>query len=372
MKDTLRVLHIVQSMNSGGIETVLMNFYRNINRDNIQFDFLLTSPEKCDYEDEIVKLGGNVFRMSPISISAPFQYLADVDRFFKEHTDYKIVHAHMSAVSALPLYIAKKNNIPVRISHSHNNGSIGIKRLLKWILKFPLKSVSNNYFACSVEAANFLYGKWFFGNRNCYLLKNAIDAQSYVYNPAIRSQIRKQYNIDSKIVIGHVGRFNRVKNHGFILDVFKSIHEINPDSVLMLVGDGDLRVKIQEKISALGFADSVILTGLVQNVPDYLQAMDIYLFPSLIEGLGMSLIEAQSAGLHCFASDTIPKESAVTDLVKFISLSENPGVWADKILKLDNKYERTDTLLQVQSAGYDVKTSSKWLEDFYITKNNEC
>ncbi len=371
MKQQLRILHIVQGMNRGGIETMLMNLYRNINRDIIQFDFMLSCIEKSDFEDEILDLGGKIFRMSPISILAPNKYLKDVNHFFKENPNYKIVHAHMSAVSVFPLYFAKKHHIPVRISHSHNNKAFGIKGILKNILKYPLKSMANYYFACSADAANFLYGKWFFKSPNCYILNNAINAELYIYNPVIRHHIREHYNINSKILIGHVGRFISVKNHAFILDVFKSVYDKDSNTVLMLVGDGGLRVQIEKKISTLGLADSVILTGVQPNVYDYLQAIDVFLFPSFFEGLGMSLIEAQTAGLKCFASDSIPVEARVTNLVEFISLAENSNVWADKILGLGNKYKSENTMNQFRSAGYDLKTSSKWIANFYIEKSNE-
>jgi len=372
MKNQLRVLQIVQGMNMGGIETLLMNFYRNIDRSIIQFDFLVSCKEKSYYEDEIVSLGGYIFRMSAISIVSPYKYLNDLNIFFKNHQEYKIVHSHMNAVSALPLYIAKKNHVPVRICHSHTNRTVGFKGILKRILKYPLRLFANNYFACSADAANFLYGKWFFNTPNCYILKNAIDAPLYIYNPVSRSQIREQYNINSEMVIGHVGRFVSVKNHKFILDVFKSIHDKNPNTILMLIGDGELSLEIIEKIKFLGLTESIILTGSVQNVYDYLQAMDIYIFPSLFEGLGMSLVEAQTAGLNCFAADTVPSESAVTDLVEFISLNQNVDFWADKILDVGNEYTRKSMLSVIQHAGYDVKTSSEWLQTFYINKNTDC
>ena len=372
MTSQFRVLHIVQGMNMGGIETLLMNFYRNIDRSIIQFDFIVSCKEKSYYEDEIVSLGGKIYRMSSISIVCPYKYLNDVNIFLKNHQEYKIVHSHMNAVSALPLYIAKKNNVPVRICHSHTNQTVGFKGFLKIILKYPLRLFANNYFACSDEAANFLYGKWFFNTSNCYILKNAIDAPLYTYNLLIRSQIRKHYNINSEVVIGHVGRFVSVKNHKFILNAFKLIHDKNRNTILMLVGDGELRVEIIEKIKYLGLTESVIFTGSVQNVYDYLQAMDIYIFPSLYEGLGMSLIEAQASGLKCFAADTVPSESAVTNLVEFISLNKSLNIWRDKILDVGNEYTRKNMVSIIQDAGYDVKTSSEWLQNFYVLKNNEC
>jgi glycosyltransferase involved in cell wall biosynthesis len=370
--DTLRILHIVQGMNRGGIETMLMNLYRYINRDDVQFDFMISCIEKSDYEEEILSLGGKIFRMSPINILTPNRYLKDVNRFFKENQNYKIVHSHMNAVSALPLYIAKKNHIPIRISHSHINfGGKGLKGIMKNIIRYPLRRVATHYFACSRDAAIFLFGKNYFEKQNSFILNNAISAEHYVYNPKMRLELRGKYNIEGKTVFGHIGRFNYQKNHLFILDIFELIHNGNPNAILMLIGDGELRMQIEEKIVKLGLGDSVILTGVVPNVCDYLQAMDIFLFPSLFEGLGMGLVEAQSAGLKCFASDSTPIESEITDLVTFISLNEKAEIWAEKILNVGKEYNRENMLSQIQNAGYDVKTTSKWLEDFYKSKINE-
>jgi len=371
-KQQLRILQIVQGMNRGGIETMIMNLYRTINRDIIQFDFVLSCIEESDYEKEIISLGGKIFRMSPINVLKPQNYLNDLNRFFKEHPEYKIVHSHMNAVSALPLYIAKKNRVPVRISHSHIDfAGKGIKGLQKRILRYPLRSLANHFFACSEEAANFLFGRKYFRNQNSNILNNAIQAELYVYNPEIRSELREKFKIGDKKVIGHIGRFNYQKNHLFILDVFKQIHSSNSDVILMMVGDGELRQQIEEKILNLGLEDSVILTGNVPDVYSYLQAMDIFLFPSLFEGLGMGLVEAQSAGLKCFASDAIPRGAVVTDLVEFISLNERAEVWANKIHNVDYEYNHKKMLSQIQDAGYDVKTTSKWLEDFYLARFKE-
>lgn len=371
MNETLRILHIVQSMNRGGIETMLMNFYRNIDREKIQFDFLMTELTKCDYEDEIIDSGGKIFRVSPISAYSPYKYLNDVNRFFKKNPDYRIVHSHMNAVSTLPLFVAKRNHIPVRICHSHSTLADGTKGVLKRILGNQLRYIANNYFACSYAAAKFLYGNWFFKGQSCYVLNNAIDAQLYAFDTNIRSQLREQYNVGDKILIGHVGRFTRAKNHNFILDVFKSVHESNSNTILMLIGDGELRPKIEKKIILLGLVDSVIMTGAVSRVYDYLQAIDLFIFPSLFEGLGMSIIEAQAAGLKCIASDKIPKEAKITDLVEFLPLSQEADLWAEKILNTGNRYERRNVQSQVRLAGYDVKIASKWLENFYLEKQNE-
>lgn len=368
----IRILHIVQSLNRGGIETMLLNLYRNIDRNIIQFDFVVSCIEKSDYEDEVEKLGGKIFRMPPINLINPYKYLNRLNTFLKLHPYYKIVHSHMNAVSALPLYIAKRRKVPVRISHSHSNSSDGFKGYLKWILRFPVRNFANSYLACSNLAARYLFGERFIQGTNGYLLNNAIQTEKYIFNPEIRLKIRNMYNLDSKLVIGHVGRFVPVKNHSFILDVFKKVHDFNPDTILMLIGDGELRSFIENKTRILKIDNSVILTGNVQNVHDYLQAMDIYIFPSLYEGLGMSLIEAQCSGLKCYAADTVPKASVYTDMVEFISLKQKPTLWAKRILNADKQYLRKNMSTQIKKAGFDIMKTTKWLTDYYLDvyKNN--
>lgn len=367
MNKPLRILHIVQGMNIGGIETMLMNLYRNINRDKIQFDFILSCPQESEYENEIISLGGKIFRVTPISMIFPHKYLLDVNKIFKDNPSYQIVHSHMNAVSALPLLVAKLNHIPVRICHAHTNGTAGFKGVFKRIIKYPLKYIANRYFACGKDAAAFLYGGWFFKSQFCYIINNAINIHKYAYDLTARNKIREQNIINNKFVIGHVGRFDPVKNHIFILEIFKIIHKSIPDAILLLVGNWKCNIKIKEKINLLGLDDAVLMTGVVSNVNEYLQAMDVYLFPSLYEGLGMSLIEAQCAGLPCIASDTVPKEAAITNLVDFLSLSQKAEIWANKIISVHkNKYQRLNTMKSIRNAGYDIAVTTRWLESFYI------
>lgn len=373
MNKPLRILHIVQGMNRGGIETMLMNYYRNIDRSKIQFDFLMTEETVCDYESEIIELGGKIYRLPRISIINPIKYLVSINSFFKSHKEYVIIHSHMNAISTFPLLIGRLNGIPIRIAHSHiSTSSHGIKGLLKNTLRYSLRLFTTINFACGNDAGRYLFGNTFNQNETNYLVNNAIDTEKYKFNQSVRNNIRSKLNIsDNTIVIGHVGRLTKQKNHNFIIDIFKSFHERNKDSILLIIGNGELKDQIEDKIKKLGIEKNVIFTGVIPNVNEHLQAMDIFLFPSLYEGLSLSLIEAQASGLICFTSDTVDKQSKITNLVEFISLTKEAEFWAGKINRIKDIQYRINQSQSIIDAGYDIKNTSKWLEKFYFEKYNE-
>ena len=369
-KQPIRILHILHSMNRGGAETMIMNYYRNIDREQVQFDFLLTVQGKSDYEEEILSMGGRIYHITPLTLTSMGGYLKDIQRFLKEHREYRIVHSHTSSKSVFPLRIAKKMGIPVRISHSHNLfiGNTGSpKEMLRRLLRKPLHKVSNFNFACSKEAAVWLYGEDFWKQQKVQILKNAIDVKKFSYQEEIRKEYRQKFGLENKFVIGHVGRFDQQKNHTYLLEIFSKVLEQQENARLVLVGEGKLCPEIKEKAKRLNIQEKIIYTGLREDVPELMQMMDTFVFPSLFEGLGIVLIEAQTAGLPCFASkNVIPKEAAVTDLVKFISLEESAKSWADKILQVENQQERKSRVSMVQDAGYDICVEAKKLEEFYL------
>lgn len=363
----IRVLHILHSMNRGGAENAIMNYYRHIDRSKVQFDFLLTEPNKCQFEDEIISLGGKVYRLPLLKMSNPFPYLKAVSAFLDEHPEYKIVHSHTSSKSFFPLWIAKRKGISVRIAHSHNTRSeTGFRGWIRDTLKIALKKVATHYFSCGEEAAIWLYGKRFYNEGKVRILPNVIECQKFGYNGGIREQMRSQLSIHKEsLVIGCVARFSPQKNLLFAIDVFHKIHEKEKDSMLLLIGDGEQRPLIESRISDYGLTDFVILIGVVPNVPDYEQAMDIYLMPSFFEGLPLSLIEAQISGLKCFVSTGIPREVDKTRLVTFLSLNDGADKWAETIIT-NKRYVRRDYVEELKTAGYDAETSAKNLQDFYL------
>ena len=359
--EPIRVLQVVTIMNRGGLETMLMNYYRKVDRNKIQFDFMVHREERGDYDDEIEALGGKIFRMSPIKPGNYRNYFKQLDNFFKENKEYKVVHSHINENSGFVLRSAKKYNVPCRIAHSHLAD-------LKLDYKFPFRLYGRHYlnpnvteyFACSKDA-----GKWLFKNpkKEIIVLNNAVDTELFSPNENIRQKIRRNLNIEDKFVIGHVGRFNPQKNHTFLIDVFKEIKKIKDNAELILIGQGYLFDEVKEKVNNLGLQDSVKFLGLRTDIPELMQGMDLFLFPSLFEGLPVVLVEAQAAGLKCVTSTGVTKETDITDSLEFYDLNETPEKWAEKIVNLDTRKRNNSKLLNEK--GYDSSTNIKWLVDFY-------
>ena len=357
----VRVLHIVTYMGRGGLETMLMNYYRHIDRSKVQFDFLVHREFEADYDAEIHKLGGKIFHISRL-IPWSHSYRRKLKHFFQEHPEYKIVHVHQDCLSSVALQCAMECCVPVRIAHSHNSNQ---DRNWKYIVKrYYMKKIpiyATELLACSNAA-----GKWMFRENTFQIVHNAINIAKYKYSPEISQKIRNQFNIENKIVIGHVGRFNPQKNHEFLIDIFAECMKENSNVVLMLVGDGNEKCKIEDKVKKLEISDKVIFTGVRNDVSELMQAMDIFVFPSLFEGLPVTMIEAQAAGLPCVISNMIPGESIVTEnLVSVMQLSDSPLNWADHILSRVIE-ERRDYCDEIKKAGYDIETASKNLEEFYL------
>lgn len=361
MSYPIRILQVVTIMNRGGLETMLMNYYRHIDHSKVQFDFLTHREFDGDYDKEIKELGGNIYHLSnlnPLSTS----YKKSLNDFFKNHSEYKIVHSHLDCMAGIPLKYAKLNNVPLRIAHAHNsNQTKDEKYPLKLFYKRNIKRNANYLFACGDEA-----GKWMFNTDNFKVLNNAINAKDYTFNINIRNDKRKEFGIsDDSILIGHVGRFFTQKNHEFLIDIFNQFHKNHPNSYLMLVGEGELKTSIQDKVRTLGLEDYVMFTGLRSDVNELLQAMDVFLFPSLYEGLPVSIVEAQAAGLPCLISDKVPIECKKTDLVYQLNLEDSVNVWSDKIYELSH-ITRRDTYEEIKQSGFDIVENAKWLENFYV------
>ncbi|WP_444659805.1 glycosyltransferase family 1 protein [Caproiciproducens sp. R2] len=368
-----RILQVFSAMNAGGAETFIMNIYRHIDRSKIQFDFIVQTHDKCFYDDEIYDLGGKIYYIPKLTSNNYFTYRKAWNTFFKRHKgEYHIIHGHAQGTAAIYLSIARKHEL-ITFIHSHNTSSAGNKIIAfaKDIFQYPIRWIADEKFACSEDAAIWLYGKKQVKNRNINIIQNAIDIEKFSFSQFKREVKRKELQLQNKFVVGHIGRFNPQKNHLFLLDIFKAIHDRNRNAILLLIGDGELRPQIEKKIIQLGLEDSVILTGVRMDTAELYQAMDVFVFPSLFEGLGIVSIEAQAAGLRCIVSDVIPHEALITDLIEPMSLQASPLEWAKKILKYSNGYERKDTLEQIREAGYDIKEQAKWLEKFYIKRSLE-
>lgn len=362
MSEPIRILQVVTYMGRGGLETMLMNYYRNIDRSKVQFDFLTHRSERADYDDEIEALDGKIYhmpRLNPFSRS----YLSSLDRFFKEHREYQVVHCHQDCLSGVVLKVAKANGVKFTIAHAHSaSQDKNLKYLIKVIAKKNIKKYSDQLFACGDEA-----GKWMFETDDFKVINNAIDTDLYTYNQEKSLEVRRKLGIEGKFVVGHVGRFNYPKNHKFIVDVFDEVQKIESDSVLMLVGDGDLRGEIEDKVKALGLEEKVKFMGVRSDVNELMQAMDVFLFPSLYEGLPVTMVEAQASGLKCIISDKVPAECALTDNVQAVKLEDSPKIWANQVLEYKN-YDRRNTKQEIEKANFDIKANARWLQEFYLNK----
>lgn len=357
-----RVLQVFARMNRGGAETMIMNIYRNIDRTKLQFDFIVHTKEKCDFDDEISSLGGEIYRMPRYNGKNHFKYKREWHDFFKKHPEYKIIHSHVRSTAAIYLEIAKKYGL-ITIAHSHSISSgKGIKAVVKNLLQIPIRYVADYLFACSHEA-----GKWLFGRKANYkIVKNGIDIDRFIFSETVRSKIRNQLGIGDKFVIGHVGRFSLPKNHSFLIEIFYEIQKHISNAVLLLIGQGSLRPEIETKVKVLGIQDKVLFIGVVPNVNDYMQAMDVFVFPSFFEGFPVVLVEAQASGLPCFVSDKITNETSITDIIRYIPLEKSPEYWAKEILHHTQNFERKSHHYKVAEAGFDIRNTINFLQEFYL------
>lgn len=373
MSYPIRVLHVFGALNYGGAETMIMNLYRQIDRSKIQFDFVVHTDKKCDYFNEIAELGGRIFVVPRYKGKNHFFYKKAWENFFRAHSEYKIIHGHIRSTASIYLKIAKKYGL-VTIAHSHSTDSRGntIEKIVKNIMQYQIRYIADHLLACSDEAGKWLFGKDVINKENYKVIKNAIDVEKYIFDEVKRDVIRKKLGINDKFVLGHVGSFTYPKNHKFLIDVFYQVQKQNKNSALVLVGDGRLKADIEKQINELKIKDKVILTGEVQNVNDYMQAMDVFVFPSIFEGLGMVLIEAQASGLSCVVSDKIPNETFIIDSIEKLSLNNSIKMWAATILKYSSKFERKNTLQEIAKSGYEIKDSAQIIENFYSDIIYKC
>ena len=359
----LRVLMVMTSMDRGGMETFTMNVYRAINRDEIQFDFLLHRDFCGAYEEEIQRLGGRIYRIRRQNPLDP-RYWAALDKFFTEHL-YHVVHVQLDCLSAIPLIVAKRHGIELRIAHSHSSKQdYDFKYPIKLFTRHFIKTYATHLLACGEDA-----GKWMFCTNSFEIVPNAIDVDCYEYDPVTRTSLRKEFGIaDDSIVIGHVGRFVSVKNHVRILSIFNKIHEENPTAKLILVGEGELREKVEKYAEELNLGDSVSLLGVRSDVSSLLQVFDVFLMPSLYEGLPMVLVEAQAAGLPCVISDTIPSDCDFDGgLIIRESLEREDEVWVEDLIEAAGiSYDRSQGSQVVKDAGFDIASLAERLKSLYL------
>ena len=361
---SVRVLHVLHSMNCGGAETLLMHLYRGMDRDKVQFDFLVNVFDEMFYEKEIEELGGRIWRMPFLTQVTPPVYTHKLRAFFREK-GYPIVHSHLETTTGLILREAKRAGVPVRIAHSHNSRFTrsGITALpenaFKAYCRRKIVPNATKLYSCSELAAAWLYGKH---AGESTLLRNGVDASACAFDPEARSEARAEWGVaDDETLFGHVGRFNDQKNHVFLIDTFRAFLSEHPDSRLLLAGEGDLMPQMRERASDLG--DRVLFAGLRRDVPRLLSGMDCFLLPSKFEGLPLVLVEAQAAGLPCLVSDTVSHMSDLgTGAVRFLPLRE--ADWTKAMAKPMKRVP--DAAAIVAAKGYDSRLQAQQLQAFYL------
>lgn len=371
MKDKpVRILMLFTIMNRGGAETMVMNYYRNIDRSKIQFDFMVHREERGAYDDEIELLGGKIYRMLPIYPQNFYRYKKELKHFFSIHKEYQIIHSHMSELGYFAFKEAKKQGrVKVRICHAHNAPyGWDLKMVMRTYFKKAMLPYVTHMFVCSKKAGNWLFGKEH--KDDFIMMNNAIDAKKFRFNLEYSKQLKTEMNLENRLVIGHVGRFNKQKNHKFIIEIFNEIYRKNKNSVLILIGGGtEKEIKdIKKQINLYGLTNAVKFMGVQKDVSMFMHVFDIFLFPSLFEGLPVTLIEAQASGLPCVISDTISDQVIITPLVNKYSLNFNAKQWASYILENNKKISKIDTYRMVQKTGFDIKQNAKWLEEFYLNE----
>ena len=363
----IRVLHSVSNMDRAGIETMLMNYYRRIDREKIQFDFLVNKTKPGDYDEEIRSMGGNIYVGPGLTPWAYPEYLRFMEKLLSEHPEIKILHAHNEGMMEYALRGAEKAGLPVRIAHAHNTHII---RDYKWPLKVFCKAfiprTATEYFACGRDAGIYYFGerRW---NEKGYTMHNAIDPSSFRFSEEIRAEKRRELGVGDAFVIGHIGRFNVQKNHKRLVEIFAALLEKRPDAVLLLIGEGELEQATRDRVRELGIEDKVMFLGLRSDIPELCMAFDLFLMPSLFEGLPVVGVEAQAAGVPCVFSAEVTDEVVILPESTQIPLSSSDSEWAERIAAFVGKsVDRVAALRAVQDAGYDINVETEKISRMYL------
>ena len=374
MNEPINVLFYSEKWTSGGIEALVMNIFRNLDKNIIKANILTSQDETNIYDEEIGRLGGKKYVTLEEKYKSPIirtlRNFRSLKRKIKE-LNCDVLHLNIChGVAMVYAYLAKKAGVKYVIIHSHNS-NVGeknrtIKNIGHIVCKHLFEKYGDKYLACSDLAAKWLYTKKTNENGKVILINNAIDSKKFTFNVKEREKTRKNLNIENKFVIGHIGRFNEQKNHKYLIEIFKEIHDIKKDCVLLLIGEGELKQEIIEKVKNYNLLDNVIFYGETTEIPKMLWAMDVFVLPSLFEGKPVVGIEVQAASLKSFLSDTITKTVKLSDYIEYLNKNESPKKWADEILRQDKGYERKDMNKIIEDNGYDIKEVTKQLQDIYV------
>lgn len=358
----VKVLHMIGSLNVGGSQAMMMNLLGAIDRSRVEIDFVIDHPNELYFADMARSLGAKIYVMPAFSGKNALTIKKAWKEFFEEHTEYRVLHSHVRSYASIFIPVAKKMGVKTIIhSHSTSNGG-GIKSLVKKIMQYPLRRRADYFFGCSQRSGEWLFGKKIVKGDRYFNLPNSIDVSKFHFDENIRDGVRCLLKLGDKRTFIHVGRLHEAKNHEFLIDVFSKIHDTDPNTVLLCLGDGDLMKPVCEKIAALGLTDSVKMLGSHPDIERYLMAADVFLFPSRWEGVPVTVVEAQAAGLPCIVSDRITDDVCVLELVKKLPIDQGVDCWVDAALGAGGRENVAETIIK---AGYDVKNNAEWLEKFY-------
>ena len=373
MEKPVRVLHVLGTTCLGGAESRIMDLYRHIDRDKIQFDFLIHTPKEGFFDKEIKKLGGNIFYLPPFRVYNYFTYKKACKEFFSKHKEFQVVQGHMTSTASIYLPIAKKAGIPVTVAHARSAGvDKGLKGFLTKLLRKNLYKRCDYMFSCSDLASRAVFGDKPYEANQVIFVPNAVDIKEFLWDEQVRTKIRREYGLEDSFVIGHVGRFHYAKNHEFILEIFAEFCRKNERARLFLLGDGPLKQEMEARADELGITPKVIFAGNQNPIAPFYQAMDVFLFPSRFEGMPGTVVEAQAAGVPCLIADTITSQVKVTELVTFQSLEQKAEVWAGQLERLieENAIQK-EKEADLSKTNYDVNHQVKQYEQFYLTGDVE-
>lgn len=360
MQEPIRIAQMMTDMNYGGVEMVVMNYYRHIDRTKVQFDFFALEGSTIPQREEIEKLGGRVYIVP--KYTHLISYEKAIQKLFRENK-YQIVHCHMNTLGVFAMYGAKQAGVPIRILHNHSTAGKGEtkKNIVKYLLRPFATLFPTHLCACSQYAGEWIYGR----DRKFKVINNAIDIRKFSYNAEQRETLRKELGISDKFVIGHIGRFCYAKNHNLLIDIFAELVKKKEQAVLLLIGEGELEEEIKRKVERLGIDDKVIFLGRRNDAYRYYQAMDLFLLPSRYEGLPVVGVEAQAAGLPCIFSDNVPNAAKILDSTLFICSESNVSAWVDKVVDTA-KFIRRDCSDDLMEAGFDIEIEAKKLVEYYL------
>lgn len=363
----IRILHSVSNMDRAGIETMLMNYYRHMDHTKIQFDFLCNKKKPGAYDDEIRELGGRIFRTPGLNPGRYPQYLSFMKVLFRDYPEYRIVEAHNGALGVYALHAAKVNKIPVRIFHAHGATITKDWKLpIKLVCKSLLPMNMNQRFTCGVAAAKCYFGKKLTDAGEFVLIPNAIEIEQFSFESSVRERMREKYGLTDKHVVGHVGRFMAQKNHTFLLDAFAAFKKKDRLAHLVLLGDGELMPAIKEKAEQLGIANSVSFVGAVSNVNEWYQAFDLFVLPSIWEGLPVVGVEAQAADLPCIFAKSITAEIGILEKTQFVGLEESLDNWTAAMCRALSMTGRKNVRDVIAAHGYDIYAEAEKLQERYL------